>query len=234
MKLIEQKRFTSAAPSIAVEPENTNAQVADSFTADLVDLRRPLYQRALFLAQDRTAAEDLLQETLERALLCRDRFRAGSNLGAWVFSIMRNLFIDGRRRRAIRARLEQKAFWLGLSVVPRADGVDRSGDLDPRRSENERFDPGAAEPDPLVPLDLLTIDDVNQAVATLPAAQQEIFALAYGERLTYRQIAARLGIPASTTGTRLLRVRTKVRRWLERVHEQRCQDHAQGIGRRGS
>jgi RNA polymerase sigma-70 factor (ECF subfamily) len=229
MKLIEEKRFTSAAPSIAVAPENTNAQVADSFTADLVDLRRPLYQRALFLAQDRTAAEDLLQETLERALVSRERFRRGSNLGAWAFSIMRNLFIDGRRRRAIRARLEQKAFWLGLSVVPVSD---RGGDGDPRRSENERFDAGAAEPDPLVPLDLLTIDDVNQAVATLPAAQQEIFALAYGERLTYRQIAARLGIPASTTGTRLLRVRTKVRRWLERVHEQRCLDNALGVERR--
>jgi RNA polymerase sigma-70 factor (ECF subfamily) len=216
---IRQKRLTSTAPSVA--PENTNAQDPDSFIADLVELRRPLHQRALFLAQDRTAAEDLLQETLERALLSRERFRNGSNLGAWVFSIMRNLFIDGRRRRAIRARLEQKAFWLG-ELEPPAHDPER--DDDPRCIEAGRIDVGASDPGALTPLDLITSADVDAAVATLSQAQQEIFILAYSVRLSYREIATKLGIPPSTTGTRLLRVRAKVRRRLEGVYEQRCRD----------
>jgi len=217
MRFVERKRFT---PDPSVAPENTNAQAADTFTRELIDLRRPLFQRALFLAQDRTAAEDLTQETLERALVSRERFRRGSNLGAWVFSIMRNLFIDGRRRRAIRARLEQKAFWSDVTEPP-----GHGGEHDPqapRGADVCRYDVCLAEPEALTPLDILTIDDVNRAVATLAPAQQEIFALAHGERLSYREIAARLGIPASTTGTRLLRVRTKVRRLLQRVYEERA------------
>ncbi len=51
--------------------------------------------------------------------------------------------------------------------------------------------------------------------------------LAYGVRLSYREIATKLGIPPSTTGTRLLRVRAKVRRRLERVYEERCRERAE-------
>ena len=216
---IRRKRLTESTASVA--PENTNAQPPDTFLADLVDLRRALHQRALFLAQDRTAAEDLLQETLERALQSRDRFREGSNLGAWVFSIMRNLFIDGRRRRAIRARLEQKAFWLGeLEPAPR----DAERDEDGGHPECGRVDAGPTEGETVTPLDVITSADVDAAVAMLSPAQQEIFTLAYGVRLSYREIAAKLGIPPSTTGTRLLRVCAKVRRRLESVYEQRCRD----------
>jgi RNA polymerase sigma-70 factor (ECF subfamily) len=209
-----RKRLMDTTASVA--PENTNAQAPDTFITELVELRR-----ALFLAQDRTAAEDLLQETLERALQSRERFREGSNLGAWVFSIMRNLFIDGRRRRAIRARLEQKALWLGEMEPP---SREPERDDEPRHPECGRVDLGTMDPGALTPLDVITSDDVDAAVAMLSPAQQEIFLLAYSVRLSYREIATKLGIPASTTGTRLLRVRAKVRRRLERVYEQRCRE----------
>ena len=71
---------------------------ADDFATELVGLRRTLYQRALFLTQDRNAAEDLAQATMERALVSRARFQSGTNLRAWLLLMMRNLFIDGRRR----------------------------------------------------------------------------------------------------------------------------------------
>jgi RNA polymerase sigma factor (sigma-70 family) len=223
MKSVERNCFTSA-PLVA--PENTNAQAPDTFTTELLELRRSLYQRALFLAQDRTAAEDLTQETLERALQSRERFRCGSNLGAWLFSILRNLFIDGRRRRAIHARLEQKAVSM-LGGDPRS-GTPGGGapEDDARWVEAGRIELGPDERIPCSPLDVVTVDDVNAVVATLPAPQQEIFALAYGDHLSYRQIALRLGIPLSTTGTRLLRARAKVRRQLQRIYDQRLRDHA--------
>ena len=218
-------------PRQPVAPENTNARRPDSFIADLTGLRRPLYQRALFLCQDQTAAEDLLQETMEKALNARHRFEPGSNIGAWAFSIMRNLFIDGRRRRAAQARLEQKASWLlGGGAPPAgsprvADGAtdDAGASIDPGTVEAS-----AGEEVPCGPLDIVALEDVNAVVATLAPAQQQIFALAYIEHLTYRQIAGRLGIPVSTTGTRLLRVRAKVRTRLERIFEERWRDFAAG------
>src|SRR3954471_2977740 len=90
----------AAAPSPAGSPPRSDAA---EFTAELAGLRRALYQRALFLTQDRAAADDLVQATVERALVARDRYRSGTNLRAWVFLMMRNLFIDGRRRAAFQS-----------------------------------------------------------------------------------------------------------------------------------
>lgn len=162
-----------------------------AFTAELLGLRRALYQRAVFLTQDRTAADDLVQATIERALIARDRYRRGTNLRAWLLLMMRNLFIDGRRR---------AAFQVGT--------VDEESAL-----------PGAeAEPSPL---DLLSGEDVAQATERLGRDQREIFNLAYVERLSYREIARRLGITANATGGRLLRARTRLRVLLDVVFERR-------------
>lgn len=63
-------------------------------------LRR--YGRAL--TGDAASADDLVQDCLERALGRLARWRAGSNLRAWVFTIMRNLWLDEMRRRGARPR----------------------------------------------------------------------------------------------------------------------------------
>src|SRR5215475_12201949 len=79
----------------------------DDFFDQLGNLRPELLARALFMVQEPWAAEDLVQEVLERAILARDRFQRGTHLKAWLGSIMRNLFIDGCRRAATRHRLDQ-------------------------------------------------------------------------------------------------------------------------------
>ena len=68
--------------------------------AELPRLRR--YARALL--GDRAAADDLVQDTLERAWLRLDQWRAGSNLRAWLFSIMHNLRADQMRRPSLATR----------------------------------------------------------------------------------------------------------------------------------
>ena len=169
------------------------------FGTELVGLRRTLYQRALFLTQDRTAADDLAQATVERALISRDRYRSGTNLRAWLLLMMRNLFIDGRRRAAFQA-----------------------GSID----DDELAPPS---PDaPPSPLDLLSGDDVAEAAARLGREQREIFTLAYFDRLSYREIAARLGITANATGGRLLRARTRMRALLDVVFERRLDALSKG------
>ena len=54
---------------------------------------------ARFLAQDRTMADDLVQDTVVRALAALSQFQPGTNLKAWLFTILRNLFFEQVRRR---------------------------------------------------------------------------------------------------------------------------------------
>ena len=179
---------------------SAGGDAADDFATELIGLRRTLYQRALFLTQDRNAAEDLAQATMERALVSRARFQSGTNLRAWLFHMMRNLFIDGRRR---------AVFQVTGNVV-----------------DEESTAPG---PDaPLSPVDLLSSDDVAEAAALLCQEQREIFTLAYIEHLSYREIAGRLGISPNATGGRLFRVRTRIRHLLETIFEKRLDDYARG------
>ena len=61
-------------------------------------LAEPLYDFARYLTKSSTEADDLLQETFVRALAAYDRFEPGSNMMAWLFRILRNTFLDQRRR----------------------------------------------------------------------------------------------------------------------------------------
>ncbi len=59
-----------------------------------------LYRCALRLTRQRLEAEDLVQETAARALRHFDRYRPGTNARAWLLTVMRNIFINGYRRKA--------------------------------------------------------------------------------------------------------------------------------------
>ncbi|WP_296337401.1 sigma-70 family RNA polymerase sigma factor [Reyranella sp.] len=68
------------------------------FHTDLKALLPRLRIYALSLARDRDRADDLVQETIVKALAGRNSFRTGTNFGAWLFRIQRNEFISGLRR----------------------------------------------------------------------------------------------------------------------------------------
>jgi RNA polymerase sigma-70 factor (ECF subfamily) len=55
---------------------------------------------AINLTRDSEAANDLFQDTLYKALVNRDKFNVGTNIKAWLFTIMRNIFINNYRRKA--------------------------------------------------------------------------------------------------------------------------------------
>lgn len=70
-----------------------------SFQQELVDLRHQLFYFALSLTHDRDDAYDLMQESMLRALVYSDKFREGTDFKAWIFTITKNTFINGHRRK---------------------------------------------------------------------------------------------------------------------------------------
>ncbi|MES1209119.1 MAG: sigma factor, partial [Pseudomonadota bacterium] len=91
-----------------VSVQLVDAQVGEPLPAtdmrrEVMAQHRRLFTYAKMLLGDESAAEDLVQDTLERALRASHRFRAGTNAGAWLTRIMKNLFTDRYRHKiAIR------------------------------------------------------------------------------------------------------------------------------------
>jgi RNA polymerase sigma-70 factor (ECF subfamily) len=72
---------------------------AAEFNELLLNNTDPLRPFAVSLTHDQEIAKDLFQETLYRALANRDKYRTGTNIKAWLFTIMRNIFINDYRRK---------------------------------------------------------------------------------------------------------------------------------------
>lgn len=151
---------------------------AADFEALIPRLRR--YAHAL--TRHPVHADDLVQDTLERAWARRGQWRADSNLRAWVFTIMHNLFINGLRR---------------FEPEPLPDGF-----ADDFADDAVRY-PGAPGAEGLV--------DLERALARLPAAQRSVLLLVGLEDLSYQQAATVLGIPIGTVMSRLARARQNLR-----------------------
>ena len=71
-----------------------------AFEQEIVDLLPRLRRLARALTRDVTAADDLVQIAIERALIRRDQWRPGTRLDAWVMRIMKNAWIDETRSRS--------------------------------------------------------------------------------------------------------------------------------------
>jgi len=84
---------------------------------------------ARFLARDRTLADDLVQETLVRALGALAQFQAGTNLKAWLFTIQRNAFFEHARRRRREDTAMREHFAGTEAEGPAQHGVADLSDL---------------------------------------------------------------------------------------------------------
>jgi RNA polymerase sigma-70 factor, ECF subfamily len=176
------------------EPEHEEGAapaVTSELAARLVELRPELIQIAAQWTRDPLAAEDLFQDMAVRALKSRARFRPGSNLKAWAACIMRNLFVDGYRRQLREAPLD-------FEVEVTIDLPD---------------DPALA--------DLVSMEDVRSVLATLSEGDRMLFTLWSSRELSYDQMARLLGVHPTTVGTRLYRLRARLRRRLEHMYELR-------------
>jgi RNA polymerase sigma-70 factor (ECF subfamily) len=147
-----------------------------------------LYNFARWLARDPVEAEDLVQETYMRALGAAQQFEPGSNLKAWLFRILRNAFIDRRRRSQREA---------SPACVE---------DLD------ELTEPAMGELQ-LDQIRALVAEDVSAAVHALPESFRTVILLDL-EGMTEAEVASVLGCATGTVKSRLSRARAVLRERL--------------------
>ncbi len=78
----------------------------ESFRAEIIAMTPRLYNFAMSLTKNPSAADDLVQDTFLRAWRSRARFTVGTNLGAWLFTIMRNAFYSRHRKEVREIKLK--------------------------------------------------------------------------------------------------------------------------------
>jgi RNA polymerase sigma-70 factor (ECF subfamily) len=152
-----------------------NAQLC----AGLQAIRSDLYGRALKLTRAPELAEDLVQDTVERAIRFQHHFQQGTNLRAWAHQILFSIFITRCRRR----RLERKA----LDVLGSAEGAWTLGQKAP---ESIALSPPVA-----------------RAFDALPQNFRAAVVLVDLEEMSYKDAAMLLGVPVGTVMSRLHRGR---------------------------
>ena len=152
----------------------------DDFQTGLVELLPRLRRFARVLRSRDADAQDLVQQTVERALGARSKFRAGTRLDSWTFTIMRRIAID-------EGRSNQR--W-GRVMTTETEATASVADL-AHAGEGLRADAMAA----------------RRAIHALPEDQKHAVALVLIEGFSYAEAAEVLGLPAGTLTSRLVRGR---------------------------
>jgi RNA polymerase sigma-70 factor (ECF subfamily) len=160
---------------------------ADAFGAEVLRYLEPLYATALRLTRNRADAEDLVQDTVVKALRFSDRFEKGTNLRAWLSTILHNTW---------RNRLRDT----GREAV----------DVDSTRLEELESSAESASANE-TPEDLLlrnTLDaDLRAALDELPEIFRQAVWMRDVEEFSYAEIARMLDVPIGTVMSRISRGR---------------------------
>lgn len=148
---------------------------------DVLSQLGPLRRYALSLTRNREDAEDLVHDTLLRAIEREDQFRPGRDLRTWLLSILHNRFVDGLRAR--RTEAERDADFARTAITAMPGGQE-----------------GA-----------LRLAELRRSFEALPEEQRAALHLVAVEGLSYEEAAEALAIPQGTLVSRLSRARARLR-----------------------
>jgi RNA polymerase sigma-70 factor (ECF subfamily) len=159
---------------------------AEDFSAEALQFLGPLFAAAMRLTRNRADAEDLVQDTFVKAFRFSGQFKRGTNLRAWLYTILHNTWRN-RRRDAIRDTVE----------------------VDSDQVEQAAAGPGGEPVDtPERILMRSTLDaDLQTALDELPDAFRQAVWLRDVEEFTYAEIAEMLNVPIGTVMSRISRGR---------------------------
>lgn len=148
-----------------------------------------LKNHALKFTNEQENADDLVQDTMVKAIRFKDKFQEGSNIKAWLFVIMRNTFVNEYRRVAktkLIVTTEEDISSPNLMYSAQANGSTGK----------------------------LIMDDIQKALALLPDTYRIPF-VRYFEGYKYHEIADELGIPLGTVKTHIFEARLRLKKFLK-------------------
>lgn len=158
-----------------------------------------MYGVALRLTRDKTEAEDLVQDTLVRAYRFWHSFKPGTSIKAWLFTILRNTFINryhkNNRARSFKNDLENQVGTLGQGVALAHPGSEPPG---PEEAASAR----------------LTRARILEALESIPEDYRTAVMLADFEGLSYKEIAEVMDCPIGTVMSRIYRGRRLLHKLL--------------------
>ncbi len=163
----------------------TSPLSTDPFEKELLGLQENMYSFALSLTADQTKAEDLMQDTTLKVLVNKEKYRDDTNFKGWVFTVMRNLFINDYHR-TVRTRniFDTNA---DLSYVGTVDEME-----------------GLPSPD-----QEMSLKEINAAISSLTDEYKLPFSM-YVSGYKYKEIAEALDLPIGTVKSRIFFARKRL------------------------
>ena len=158
------------------------------FNQRVTGIQTNLFYFALRLTRNNDDAHDLVQEALLKALTYRNKFNEGTNFKAWVFTIMKNTFVNDHRR-AVRGR----------AVM---DNVEHE--------KSQWFN----RTSPYSPESEITVKNIHNEIDTLEDDYKIPFMMHF-EGFKYQEISERLSIPIGTVKSRIFHARKRLSTALE-------------------
>ncbi len=159
------------------------------FNRSVISLSSNLQPYAINLTKDMDGAKDLLQETMLRALSNREKFKEGTNLKAWLFTIMRNIFINKYRKKVKHNTL--------IDTTDNHYYINSAGNATNNRAEGN-----------------FVMEDLTHAINNLSADYKVPFTMFY-TGYKYHEIADHLKLPLGTVKSRIFFARKALKAQLQ-------------------
>jgi RNA polymerase sigma factor (sigma-70 family) len=157
----------------------------NEFNHKVKDLYKPLKNFALKLTRDQENAIDLTQETMLKAFTNHDKFREGTNLKAWLYTIMKNIFINNYRRQ------------VNSQVV--TDDTENQYYINSHSQRTENLGQGK-----------MILQDIQRAISSLSNNLRIPFIMAF-QGYKYEEIAHHMKVPLGTVKIRIHNARKKLK-----------------------
>ncbi len=167
-----------------------DSDARSSFEAEALEYVDSLYRTALRLTRVPSDAEDLVQETYLKAFRAADSFERGTNLRAWLFTILHNT-----ARNRVRDRARESAVTVNSEMVDQAAETPALGT------------PGRVDDPETLLIRSTLAPELQAAVDELPDAFREAVWLRDVEEFSYAEIARMLDVPLGTVMSRISRGR---------------------------
>ncbi len=159
------------------------------FEQEVLSARQMLFGKALMLLKDSERARDIVQDTILKALTNKDKFRDDTNLRGWLYTILKNTFINDYNRRAKHPTYLRDTYtdaFLGAErQVERNQGISK-----------------------------ITMDEIQLQLSKLDVKYSKPFMMHY-EGFKYEEIAEEMQLPLGTVKTRIHKARTMLQEALK-------------------